>query len=201
MKKFLFQIELNLLIDLNKYLLSLVKGKSKTINLHVEMSSSNSKYFAVYFFSILFLALSEPGKRISGFTVPSGIYFDNFVKAWTDGGFSNGIFNSFVVVFGVVSVTIFCSTLAAYAFEKLDIFGVTPLFALLLALIPFLFLGQHFNREHRKGLEWFLIQFPLVLSIVLWPVLFVWTIIDAWWVSSSIVASAQNESYLKSIRD
>ena len=74
------------------------------------------------FFSILFLALSEPGKRISGFTVPSGIYFDNFIKAWTDGGFSNGIFNSFVVVFGVVSITIFCSTLAAYAFEKLDIF-------------------------------------------------------------------------------
>ena len=84
------------------------------------------------FFSILFLALSEPGKRISGFTVPSGFYFDNFIKAWTDGGFSNGLFNSFVVVFGVVSVTIFCSTLAAYAFEKLDIFGVTPLFALLL---------------------------------------------------------------------
>tara|TARA_B100000287_G_scaffold71934_2_gene63526 strand:- start:620 stop:1024 length:405 start_codon:yes stop_codon:yes gene_type:complete len=79
--------------------------------------------------------------------------------------------------------------------------AMRPLFALLLALIPFLFLGQHFNREHRKGLEWFLIQFPLVLSIVLWPVLFVWSIIDAWWVSSSIVASAQNESYLKSIRD
>ena len=84
------------------------------------------------FFSILFLALSEPGKRISGFTVPSGIYFDNFIKAWTNGGFSNGLFNSFVVVFGVVSITIFCSTLAAYAFEKLDILGVTPLFALLL---------------------------------------------------------------------
>ena len=87
------------------------------------------------FFSILFLALSEPGKRISGFTVPSGIYFDNFIKAWTNGGFSNGLFNSFIVVFGVVSITIFCSTLAAYAFEKLDILGVTPLFALLLSLI------------------------------------------------------------------
>ena len=28
------------------------------------------------FISILFLALSEPGTRVSGFTVPSGIYFD-----------------------------------------------------------------------------------------------------------------------------
>jgi len=34
------------------------------------------------FFSILFLALSEPGKRISGFTLPSGIYFDNFIKSF-----------------------------------------------------------------------------------------------------------------------
>ena len=34
------------------------------------------------FISILFLALSEPGTRVSGFTVPSGIYFDNFKKAW-----------------------------------------------------------------------------------------------------------------------
>ena len=84
------------------------------------------------FISILFLALSEPGTRVSGFTVPSGIYFDNFIKAWTGGGFANGLFNSFVVVVGVVSIAILCSLLAAYAFEKLDIFGVTPLFAILL---------------------------------------------------------------------
>ena len=84
------------------------------------------------FISILFLALSEPGTRVSGFTVPSGIYFDNFIKAWTGGGFAKGLFNSFVVVVGVVSIAILCSLLAAYAFEKLDIFGVTPLFAILL---------------------------------------------------------------------
>ena len=84
------------------------------------------------FISILFLALSEPGTRVSGFTIPSGIYLDNFIKAWTGGGFANGLFNSFVVVVGVVSIAIVCSLFAAYAFEKLDIFGVTPLFAILL---------------------------------------------------------------------
>ena len=37
-------------------------------------------FFVLYpFVSILFLALSEPGKRISGFTIPNGIYFDNFI--------------------------------------------------------------------------------------------------------------------------
>jgi raffinose/stachyose/melibiose transport system permease protein len=84
------------------------------------------------FISILFLALSEPGTRVSGFTVPNGLYFDNFVKAWTGGGFNYALFNSFIIVVAVVSITIICSTLAAYAFEKLDIFGITPLFALLL---------------------------------------------------------------------
>ena len=84
------------------------------------------------FISILFLALSEPGTRVSGFTIPNGLYFDNFVKAWTGGGFNYALFNSFVIVVAVVSITIICSTLAAYAFEKLDIFGITPLFALLL---------------------------------------------------------------------
>jgi raffinose/stachyose/melibiose transport system permease protein len=84
------------------------------------------------FFSILFLALSEPGARISGFTIPTGVYFDNFLKAWTDGGFSLALWSSLIVVLGVVSITILCSIPAAYAFEKLSIKGAAPLFALLL---------------------------------------------------------------------
>ena len=76
-----------------------------------------------------------------------------------------------------------------------------PLFAVALAAIPLLFLGHHFNRQHRKASEWFLIQFPLILSLVLWPVLYVWSIADAWWVSSGIVATANNKASLKSVRD
>lgn len=74
-----------------------------------------------------------------------------------------------------------------------------PLFAFALAMVPLLFLGQHFNRQHRKASEWFLIQFPLILSLVLWPVLYVWSIADAWWVSSGIVASAKNKESLESL--
>jgi hypothetical protein len=29
-----------------------------------------------------------------------------------------------------------------------------PLITALLASIPFLFLGQHFNRQHKKGFDW-----------------------------------------------
>tara|TARA_B100000287_G_scaffold434586_2_gene499459 strand:- start:586 stop:996 length:411 start_codon:yes stop_codon:yes gene_type:complete len=72
--------------------------------------------------------------------------------------------------------------------------ALRPLFAVALSLVPFMFLGQHFNRQHRKGAEWFLIQFPLIMSIVLWPILFVWSIADAWWVSSGIVASSEEKN-------
>jgi hypothetical protein len=71
--------------------------------------------------------------------------------------------------------------------------AIRPLFAVGFSLVPFLFLGQHFNRQHRKGSEWFLIQFPLIPAF-LWPFLFVWSIADAWWVSSGIVASSESNN-------
>jgi len=70
--------------------------------------------------------------------------------------------------------------------------ALRPLVAVVLALVPFLFLGQHFNRQHRKALGSFLIQLPLILSVVMWPVLFIWSIADAWWVSSRIVAKSES---------
>jgi len=67
-----------------------------------------------------------------------------------------------------------------------------PLFTIILALIPFLFLGQHFNRQHEKANGWFLIQLPLLFTIILWFLLYVWSIGDAFFVSSRIVAKAEN---------
>ena len=70
--------------------------------------------------------------------------------------------------------------------------ALRPLIAIALALVPFLYIGQHFNRQHRKAAGWFAVQFPLILTIVLWPILYIWSIGDAWWVSSGIVARAQS---------
>jgi hypothetical protein len=69
--------------------------------------------------------------------------------------------------------------------------ALRPIIAFLLALIPFLFIGQHFNRQHRKAAGWFAVQFPLLLTVLLWPVLYLWSIGDAWWVSSNIVARSE----------
>ena len=63
-----------------------------------------------------------------------------------------------------------------------------PIFAVILSLIPFLFLGQHFNRNHRRGSDWFLLQIPLAFTLILWVLLYFWSIFDAWRDASIIVS-------------
>ena len=69
--------------------------------------------------------------------------------------------------------------------------SLKPLLAGALAAIPFLFLGQHFNREHQKGFDWMLLQLPLVLTLILWPVLWAWSIFDAYRVAMISVSEAE----------
>lgn len=70
------------------------------------------------FLSILSLALSEPGRRPSGFTLPTSLNFGNFVTAWVDGAFSTALISSAIVAFAVVAGTIVLAIPAAYAFAK-----------------------------------------------------------------------------------
>jgi hypothetical protein len=63
-----------------------------------------------------------------------------------------------------------------------------PLFTVLLAAVPFLFLGQHINREHRKAFDFGLLQIPLALTVILWVALYFWSIFDAWRSATAIVA-------------
>ena len=66
-----------------------------------------------------------------------------------------------------------------------------PIFAALLAAIPGLFLGQHFNRKHRRAFDWTLLQIPLALTIVLYIQLWLWSIYDAWRDATIIVSNSK----------
>ncbi|GAA2059798.1 carbohydrate ABC transporter permease [Streptomyces albiaxialis] len=68
------------------------------------------------FVQILLVALHEPGARVSGFSVPSSLHFDNFVTAWNKGLFSSALVSSLLVAVAVVVLTILVSVLAGYAF-------------------------------------------------------------------------------------
>ncbi|MEE2759250.1 MAG: hypothetical protein VYA86_04650 [Candidatus Thermoplasmatota archaeon] len=70
--------------------------------------------------------------------------------------------------------------------------SLKPLVAGILAVVPFVFLGQHFNRQHQKGFDWMLLQLPLGLTIILWPVLWAWSIFDAYRVAMLSVSDAEN---------
>ena len=58
--------------------------------------------------------------------------------------------------------------------------SMSPLVAIILAAVPLLFLGQHFNREHQKAVDWTFIQVPLAFTVILWIGLWGWSIVDAW---------------------
>ena len=57
--------------------------------------------------------------------------------------------------------------------------ALRPLIATGLAIVPFLFLGQHFNRQHSKAFDWFALQIPLLFCL-LWPLIWLWSIFDAY---------------------
>jgi len=72
--------------------------------------------------------------------------------------------------------------------------ALRPLVAALLAAVPFLFLGQHFNRQHRRGIEWSFLQIPLAFTVLLWIGLYLWSIIDAWRDAVSAMGQVQDQS-------
>ena len=69
-----------------------------------------------------------------------------------------------------------------------------PLVTAVLALVPFLFLGQRFNREHRRAFEWSFLQIPLAFTLVLWVGLYLWSIFDAWRDAVAYMSRSQDQS-------
>ena len=70
--------------------------------------------------------------------------------------------------------------------------ALRPIVTALIAAIPFLFLGQHFNRKHQKGFDFALLQIPLALTVVLWFVLWAYSIFDAWRDATKFVVKKNN---------
>lgn len=86
--------------------------------------------------TIVLLAFQEPGKRVSGLSLPDGIHFGNFRRAWEVGAFDTALFSSAVVALAVVVAAVLLSSSAGYAFAYLDLpYRRTLYFVLLLGLV------------------------------------------------------------------
>jgi raffinose/stachyose/melibiose transport system permease protein len=82
--------------------------------------------------SILLLAFHQRSDLVTGFSIPDGLDFGTFQRAWDLGAFDRGLINSFVVAASVAAVTAVLSTLAGYAFGTMRFRGSEALFYLLL---------------------------------------------------------------------
>jgi ABC-type glycerol-3-phosphate transport system permease component len=84
---------------------------------------------------IIFLTAVRPGEDIfsSPLALPASISFENFVRAWFDGGINQYIMNSAIVVLVSVAIIIFICSLAAYAFVRFDFTAKQYIFYLILA--------------------------------------------------------------------
>jgi hypothetical protein len=89
--------------------------------------------------SIVMLALNEPGTRVSGFTIPKSISFENFATAWTRGVFGPALISSAIVATTVVVVSVVFSILSGYAFAAMRFPFKNALFIILLAglMLPY----------------------------------------------------------------
>ena len=89
--------------------------------------------------SIVLLALNRPGDRVSGFTIPKHITFENFSTAWERGGFAPALISSAIIATTVVVVSVVCSIMAGYAFAAMRFPIKNLLFIILLAglMLPY----------------------------------------------------------------
>lgn len=81
---------------------------------------------------VLSTAFSSQGSLRTGFALPDGLHWRNFVDAWTRGHFGTYLGSSALVTITVVVLAGLCSILAAYAFGTMRFPGSTVLFYLFL---------------------------------------------------------------------
>ncbi|UNZ16433.1 carbohydrate ABC transporter permease [Streptomyces sp. 891-h] len=79
---------------------------------------------------ILSTALARQSSLETGFALPDGLHWGNFVDAWTRGHFGTYLFSSVLVAVAVVAATTVLATLAAYAFGTMRFPGSNWLFYL-----------------------------------------------------------------------
>lgn len=65
--------------------------------------------------------------------IPGQPHFENYAKAWIDGGFGRYFFNSLIYTFTVVLGIVLVSSLAAFAFSRLEFPGKNAFFIMFLA--------------------------------------------------------------------
>ena len=77
---------------------------------------------------ILLAAFQRPEALTTGFSLPDGLHFDNFERAWKQAEFGSALRSSAIITVTTVAVSTVLSVLAGYAFGTMRFRGDTVLF-------------------------------------------------------------------------
>ena len=115
-----------------------MKLTRREITLNYAVLSVFSVFAVVPMIGVLLSAVTPASDPQRGFRLPSSIDLGNFVEAWNRGHFSSYMVSSVLVTVSVVILTLIMSTLAGFAFARMEFPGKNALFFLLLAglLLP-----------------------------------------------------------------
>ncbi len=116
----------------------MIESRNERRSVHLMLTIAS--VIALYpLLSVLLLALNEPTKRVSGFTIPETISFESFTTAWQRGGFGQALFSSAIIAITVVIFSVAFSVLAGYAFASMQFPLKRTLFVVLIAglLLPY----------------------------------------------------------------
>ncbi len=97
-------------------------------------------YMTPIFSAILTSVRTQDDISLNGFfSAPREIVLGNFAQAWTQGGVSKYLLNSFIITIPALVGTIFLSSLSAYALARYKFPGNRPLYFMYVAgtMLPF----------------------------------------------------------------
>ncbi|MBF0522145.1 MAG: carbohydrate ABC transporter permease [Candidatus Omnitrophica bacterium] len=123
-------------MEINKYLLQRI---SNSIITHIFLMAVTVSCLFPLFWMVRCALMTNATVFTDKSFVPHVLHFKNFITAWTEGGFSVYFFNSVIYTVSVVVGIVLISSLAAYAFSRLDFPGKNFFFYMFVAalMIPF----------------------------------------------------------------
>jgi raffinose/stachyose/melibiose transport system permease protein len=136
-------------------------------------------------FSIILLSLKGPGDNLSGLSLPSSLYFQNYSEAWTRGAFSQSMLASIAVATTVVLCSVVLAVLAAYgmALMRVPLAGLISVALLIGLVMPYestvVSLYELMRSLHLVNTVWALILPQIAMSMpfaVFWMVAFFRTV-------------------------
>jgi raffinose/stachyose/melibiose transport system permease protein len=123
--------------------------------------------------SILFLAFHKKTDNVTGFSLPTTISIRTFTDAWSEGGFAQGMWGSFLVAASVTLVAAGLSLLTGYALGTMRFRGAKLWFNLIVLGLIFPYeatvipLYYDFQDVHLSGTYWTLILPQIGQSVAL----------------------------------